>query len=200
MQRCRTSLAFRGGCGATPWSREFAAWLRQHNASCLERERAGFYGLDLYSLHASMAAVLEYLDTIDPTGAARARYRYSCFEDYGEERQAYGYAAAFNLSRSCEDQVVAQLVDLQRRATEYGQRDGHVAADDYFFAEQNARLLLHAEQYYRSMFVGRPDSWNLRDTHLAETLDALMQHVTRRREPADQAQEPSPKSLPYAVA
>jgi erythromycin esterase-like protein len=109
---------------------EFAAWLRQHNASCAERERAGFYGLDLYSLHTSMAAVLEYLDKIDPTAAARAHYRYSCFEDYGEEPQAYGYAAAFDLSRSCEDQVVAQLVDLQRRATEYAQRDGHVAADD----------------------------------------------------------------------
>ena len=142
---------------------EFAAWLRQHNASCAERERAGFYGLDLYSLHTSMAAVLEYLDKIDPTAAARARYRYSCFEDFGEEPQAYGYAAAFDLSRSCEDQVVAQLVDLQRRAAEYAERDGHVAADDYFFAEQNARLVLHAEQYYRSMFVGRPDSWNLRD-------------------------------------
>ena len=163
---------------------DFVAWLRQHNASRTERARAGFYGLDLYSLHSSMAAVLEYLDKIDPAAAARARYRYSCFEHYGEEPQVYGYAAAFDLSRSCEDQVVAQLVDLQRRAAEYAQRDGHVAADHYFFAEQNARLVLHAEQYYRSMFVGRPDSWNLRDTHMAETLDALVQHMTRNYERA----------------
>jgi len=158
---------------------DFITWLRQHNASLNERDRTGFYGLDLYSLHTSMAAVLEYLDKVDPAAAMRARYRYSCFEDYGEEPQAYGYAAAFDMSRSCEDQVVAQLVDLQRRAAEYAQRDGHIAADDYFFAEQNARLVLHAEQYYRSMFVGRPDSWNLRDTHMAETLDALMQHMKR---------------------
>ena len=158
---------------------DFVTWLRQHNASREERERTGFYGLDLYSLHTSMAAVLEYLDRVDPAAAARARYRYSCFEDYGEEPQAYGYAAAFDMSRSCQDQVIAQLVDLQRRAAEYGNRDGHIAADDYFFAEQNARLVSNAERYYRSMFAGRPDSWNLRDTHMAETLDALVQHMTR---------------------
>jgi erythromycin esterase-like protein len=158
---------------------EFITWLRQHNASREGSQQTGFYGLDLYSLQSSMAAVLEYLDKVDPSAATRARYRYACFEHYGEEPQAYGYAAAFDMTKSCEDEVVAQLVELRRRATDYANRDGRIAADDYFFAEQNAHLVQNAEQYYRAMFVGRPDSWNLRDTHMDQTLDALMQHAAR---------------------
>ena len=154
-------------------------WLRGHNASLEASARAGFYGLDLYSLHSSVAAVLAYLDKVDRTAATRARYRYSCFEDYGEEPHAYGYAAAFDLTQSCEDAVIEQLVDLRRRAADYATRDGQIAADDYFFAEQNARLVQSAEQYYRAMFVGRPDSWNVRDLHMADILDALCGHTAR---------------------
>src|SRR5207245_5118828 len=102
-----------------------------------------------------------------------------CFEDFGEDSQAYGYAATIGLSRSCEDDVVAQLVDLRRRAADYATRDGRIAADEYFFAEQNARLVRNAEEYYRAMFGGRVESWNLRDTHMVETLDALRTHVQR---------------------
>jgi erythromycin esterase-like protein len=156
---------------------DFIEWLRRHNESREYAARTGFYGLDLYSLHTSMAAVLSYLDKVDPAAAARARYRYSCFEDYGEEPQAYGYAASFDLSQSCEDEVVAQLVELRRRAAEYATRDGRIAADDYFFAEHNARLVRNAEQYYRSMFAGRVSSWNLRDTHMHQTLEALLEHA-----------------------
>jgi erythromycin esterase-like protein len=156
---------------------DFIEWLRRRNASTGPEARTGFYGLDLYSLHSSVAAVLEYLDKVDPTAAARARYRYGCFEDYGEEPQAYGHAAAFDLTKSCEDDVVAQLMELRRRAAEYASRDGRIAADDYFFAEQNARLVQNAEQYYRSMFSGRTDSWNLRDTHMQQTLEALLVHI-----------------------
>ena len=156
---------------------EFLAWLREHNATRDAPGRAGFYGLDLYSLHSSVAAVLDYLQRVDPAAAQRARYRYACFEDYGEEPQAYGYAATFDLEKSCEDDVIAQLVDLRRRAPEYATRDGRVAADAYFFAEQNARLVRNAEQYYRAMFGGRTDSWNLRDTHMMQTLEALLGHV-----------------------
>ena len=156
---------------------DFIEWLRSRNASIEAGTRAGFYGLDLYSLHSSMDAVLNYLNKIDPAAAARARYRYGCFEDYGEEPQAYGYAAAFDLTRSCEDEVVDQLVELRRRAAEYATRDGRIAADDYFFAEQNARLVTNAEQYYRSMFGGRTNSWNLRDTHMQQTLEALLTHI-----------------------
>jgi erythromycin esterase-like protein len=156
---------------------EFLTWLRRHNQALTPAARVGFYGLDLYSLHSSIDAVLGYLRKVDPAAAERARNRYACFEDFGENSQAYGYAASFGLSRSCEDDVVAQLVELRRRAAEYATRDGRIAADEYFFAEQNARLVRNAEQYYRSMFGGHVESWNLRDTHMMETLNALVAHV-----------------------
>lgn len=156
---------------------DFIQWLRTHNASEPATARVGFYGLDLYSLHASIDAVLMYLRKVDPPAAERALYRYGCFEDFGEDTQAYGYAATAGLSRSCEDDVVAQLLDLQRRAAECASRDGRIAADEYFFAEQNARLVRNAEEYYRAMFGGRVESWNLRDTHMMETLEALLAHV-----------------------
>jgi erythromycin esterase-like protein len=156
---------------------EFLEWLHANNASRAATARTGFYGLDLYSLHASIDAVLTYLRKVDPAGAERARYRYGCFEDFGEDTQAYGYAASTGLSSSCEDEVVAELVELRRRATDYASRDGRIAADEYFFAEQNARLVRNAEEYYRSMFGGHVLSWNLRDTHMMETLEALLNHV-----------------------
>jgi erythromycin esterase-like protein len=149
----------------------FLHWLHGFNARISKRQdRVGFYGLDLYSLHASMRAVLAYLDKVDPEGAQRARYRYSCFDHYGEDSQAYGYAASFGLDKGCEDEVVAQLVEMRRRAAELASRDGRVEPDDYLFAEQNARLVQNAERYYRTMFAGRAESWNVRDRHMAETL------------------------------
>jgi erythromycin esterase-like protein len=157
----------------------FLEWLRGHNAPLDADSRVGFYGLDLYSLHTSMQAVLDYLRKVDPAAAERARYRYSCFEDFGEDSQSYGYAATIGVSRSCEDEVVAQLVELRRRAADYAGRDGRIAADDYFYAEQNARLVRNAEQYYRAMFGGRVESWNLRDRHMMETLQALVGHRGR---------------------
>ncbi len=156
---------------------EFVERLRSHNESLSVASRVGFYGIDLYSLHASIESVLGYLDRVDPEAAKRARYRYSCFEHHGEDPQAYGYAASFDLAQSCEDEALNQLVELQRRAAEYANRDGHVAAEDYFYAEQNARLVKNAEEYYRSMFRGRVSSWNLRDRHMAETIDALAAHL-----------------------
>jgi erythromycin esterase-like protein len=155
---------------------EFIEWLYQHNGGAA---KAGFYGLDLYSLHASIRAVIRYLDKVDPEGAGRARQRYSCFDQANEDPQAYGYAASLGLDRSCEDEVVAQLLDLRRRAVEYARRDGRVAEDEYFQAEQNARLAKNAEEYYRTMFRGRVSSWNLRDAHMAETLQELVRHLDR---------------------
>ena len=158
---------------------DFAGWLRDHNDSLPEGAvKTGFYGLDLYSLHASIAAVLDYLGKVDPAGAERARRRYSCFDHFGEDPQEYGYAAGLGLSHTCESEVVSQLIDLQRGASEYARRDGRVAADDFFFAEQNARLVKNAEEYYRTMFHGRISSWNLRDLHMADTLDALVEHFS----------------------
>lgn len=163
--------------------RDFVEWLRQHNSALSPNEpKVGFYGLDLYSLHASMEAVINYLDEIDPEAAQRARYRYSCFEDFGEDPQAYGYAASFGLDQSCEGDVVNQLLELQRRAADYIRRDGRVAEDAYFYAEQNARLAVRAEEYYRAMFKGRPSTWNLRDQHMSESLDALLQHLDKQVE------------------
>ncbi|HSU66589.1 MAG TPA: erythromycin esterase family protein [Tepidisphaeraceae bacterium] len=165
---------------------DFVEWLRRHNQTAARgRPRCGFYGMDLYSLYTSMAEVLDYLDRVDPQAARRARFRYGCFEQFEEDPQAYGYAAAFDLGGSCQEKVVAQLVDMQRHTAELARRDGQVAEDEAFYAEQNARLAQNAEAYYRQMFAGRIDTWNLRDTHMADTIDALLRHLDRTRgEPA----------------
>jgi erythromycin esterase-like protein len=155
---------------------DFVGWLRNHNEH-RHTKRTGFYGLDLYSLHASMRAVLDFLDKVDPEAARRARYRYACFDNFGGDTQAYGYAAGLGLSKSCEDEVIGQWMEMRRRAADLANRDGRVARDAFFFAEQNARLVKNAEEYYRSMFRGETSSWNLRDMHMAETLEALVHHL-----------------------
>ncbi|HVG00745.1 MAG TPA: erythromycin esterase family protein, partial [Chloroflexia bacterium] len=160
---------------------DFVGWLREHNDSLREGGgKAGFYGLDLYSLYSSIQAVLAYLDEVDPEAAGRARYRYGCFEHYAEDTQAYGYAAGFGLSNPCEEEVINQLVELQNKAPVYANMDGKLAEDEFFFAEQNARLVKNSEEYYRTMFHGRVSSWNLRDSHMVETLEALAEHLDKR--------------------
>ena len=155
---------------------DFVEWLWNHDRGKEEREQAHFFGMDLYSLHASVDAVLRYLERVDPEGAKRARFRYSCFDHFGEDPQAYGYAASFDLSRSCEDVAVRQLVELQRRMRDRPGGD-EAAATEWFSAEQNARLVKNAEEYYRSMFRGRVSSWNLRDRHMVETLVMIAEHL-----------------------
>lgn len=157
---------------------DFVGWLRTHNDDLPNTSaKVGFYGLDLYSLHTSIEAVLIYLDKIDPEAGQRARNRYACFDHFGKDEQSYGYATGLGLAESCEEEVVNQLIEIHRRATEYARRDGRVALDDYFYAWQNARLVMNAERYYRSMFRGRVSSWNLRDSHMAETLDSLLTYL-----------------------
>jgi erythromycin esterase-like protein len=151
---------------------DFAAWLRTHNDSHRESQ-AGFYGLDLYSLFASMGEVLRYLDREDPAAATRARVLYSCFDHFHDDPQAYGYGVSYGMSRSCEDEATRLLVKLRGRASQ---------SDDFFDAEQNARLVKNAEEYYRSMFRGRVSSWNLRDGHMFETLQELCAHLEKRGE------------------
>jgi erythromycin esterase-like protein len=159
---------------------DFVGWLRSHNdALPSPQRRVGFYGLDLYSLHASMEAVITYLDKVDPRAAERARLRYACFDNYGADTQVYGFAAGLGLGESCETEVVTQLIELRRAAAEYALRDGRIAEDDFFFAEQNARLVRDAEQYYRTMYQGDVWSWNLRDRHMVETLEALEEFLRR---------------------
>ncbi len=164
---------------------DFVGWLRAYNDDRRGgAAKAGFYGLDLYSMYQSIEAVLQYLDKVDPEAARRARYRYACFEHFGEDSQAYSYAASFDLGESCEAEAVGQLVELQRKAGELAQRDGRLAEDEYFFVQQNARLVKSAEEYYRAMFHSHIGSWNLRDTHMAETLGHLAEHVSQQGQPA----------------
>ena len=144
-----------------------------------ERRKAGFYGLDLYSLYFSIDEVITYLARVDPAAAQRARERYACFDHYGtDDGQTYGLAAAMGAGETCEQEVIDQLADLQRHGVEYARRDGPLAEDEQFYAEQNALLVRNAAEYYRSMFAGRVSSWNLRDRHMVETLNAVQGHLT----------------------
>lgn len=154
-------------------------WLRKHNDKLPAKNRVGFYGLDLYSLYDSIAAVVSYLDKVDPQAAEEARQRYSCLEFVGEEAQGYGYAVHFGYRLSCEDQVVEQLLDLRARRQQLLSRDGLVATDEQFAAEQNARVVHNAERYYRVMFDREENTWNLRDQHMSDTLEALRCHLSR---------------------
>jgi len=164
---------------------DFVGWLRAYNDDLgNDASKVGFYGLDLYSLHTSMEVVLDYLQKVDPEGASRARERYSCFGHFGEDTQSYGYAAAFGITESCEKEVVDQLTEMNRRATELANRDGRVAADEFFMAEQKARLVRNAEQYYRTMYRSDVSSWNLRDQHMVETLQSLDRHLGSTDRPA----------------
>jgi erythromycin esterase-like protein len=151
----------------------FVDWLREHNRTTGEFGHVGFYGLDLYSLSSSMAEVVTYLERVDPGAADRARGRYGCFDHYSQDGQQYGYAASFGEAEPCEDAVVAQLTELRERSAELVRAGSAGSADEHFHAEQNARLARNAEAYYRSMFRGRDESWNLRDRHMGETLREL---------------------------
>jgi erythromycin esterase-like protein len=104
---------------------DFVGWLREHNdEQAFEDRKCGFYGLDLYSLHASIEAVLAYLRKVDPEAAKQARHHYSCFEHFGKDITTYGYAAGFRMTPTCEEAVVKSLVELRRKAMDYLQRDG----------------------------------------------------------------------------
>ena len=153
---------------------ELVEWLHARNGKVADSERAGFYGLDLYSLHASIRAVLSYLDDVDPEAAARAKQRYACFDH--ADPQHYGMNAYFG-TQDCEDEVVAQLVEQQRRRSARSGRSP--SGDGWFDAMVNANVVKNAEAYYRTMFAGRSASWNLRDTHMADTADMLLQHLGR---------------------
>jgi len=167
---CKICVKLFGQSGTNP---QLAQWIS-----------AGFYGLDIYSLHASMALVLAYLDKVDPDAARRARSRYACFDQFGDDPQTYGYAAGLGLRPTCETEVITQLIDLQRNAMRYARMDGVPALERYFDAERNARVVKDAEEYYRTMFQGRVSSWNLRDRHMVETHRPACPRKKRQRLPA----------------
>lgn len=157
-------------------------WLRLQNMRRSERDGVlGFFGLDLYSLRSSMEAVVRYLSQVDPEAARQARERYSCFDHLAEDPQRYGYTANFGMRKDCEDEVIKQLIALTQDAGRLVDGGDSEAADELFFAQQNARVAANAEAYYRAMFQGRDTSWNLRDTHMDETLAALQDHIASLR-------------------
>ncbi len=148
---------------------ELAEWLRGHNDKSPERSKAGFYGLDVYSLWDSLYQVLGYLGKNLPSALPAARRALQCFEPFGEDAQDYARASRW-VDASCEDEVVALLAELRRAASHPPQGDREAA----FNAEQNALVVKNAEDYYRTVVCGGPDSWNVRDRHMTETLERLM--------------------------
>jgi erythromycin esterase-like protein len=163
---------------------DFVAWLREFNQRCLPQQQVGFYGMDLYSLSASVAAVLDYLESVSPQAAAAARARYACFDMFLEEPQRYGYAATLGLTEDCERVAIEQLVELRTQVSEEVLRVGLADADEQFWAEQNALVVQNAERYYRAMFGEFRNSWNIRDTHMFDTLISLQQSLSRDETPA----------------
>lgn len=160
---------------------EFVEWLRAHNVARPPGQHAGFYGVDLYSLHRSMAAVLRHLDAADPDAARRARERYACFDQYGEDSKLYGLMAGLGSAEGCEQEVISAWIDLQRRSVQAASSGAPDAdAEAAFDAEQNALLVKNAEAYYRSIYRREVSSWNLRDRHMDETLERLERHLHAR--------------------
>ncbi len=157
----------------------FIDWLHDYNIRS-QRDPVGFYGLDLYSLNTSIDAVIAYLDSMDPEAAKRARGRYGCMTAYADP-EVYGYMTGRAGRDTCEDELAAQLRDLRQNTFSYLERDGALDGEAFFSAEQNARLVKNAEVYYRAMFRGRPRSWNVRDTHMADTLDELADFLGERQ-------------------
>jgi len=151
---------------------EFVDWLREYNMHATPAQRVAFHGLDLYSLHASIRAILDYLDDVDPQVARVARERYGCLTPWQADPATYGQAALTGAYRTCEDDVANMLIDLLEKRADYTPRDGERFMD----AVQNARLVTNAERYYRIMYYGSRASWNLRDSHMFETLLNLMDH------------------------
>jgi protein-L-isoaspartate(D-aspartate) O-methyltransferase len=148
----------------------FVEWLRVHNAGQPPGRQVSFHGLDLYSLNASIRAVVDYLDRVDPDAAAVARRRYGCLAPWASEPAGYGRMALTQGYALCERAVTDMLRELLDRRMEYTARDG----GDWFDAAQNARLVRNAEAYYRAMYYGSAESWNLRDSHMFQTLQQLL--------------------------
>ncbi|MNS09775.1 Erythromycin esterase [compost metagenome] len=153
---------------------DFVAWLRDHNDQLEDAAaKVGFYGLDVYSLHASMEEVVGYLRQVDPRAAEEAARRYACFEPFAEDTQQYAISAHY-MSQSCEDEVVSTLQDLRRKRFDY---ESVSDADAFFQAELNALAAVNAERYYRLMVHGGATTWNLRDRHMVDVLNRLLHHL-----------------------
>ncbi|HEY0012792.1 MAG TPA: protein-L-isoaspartate(D-aspartate) O-methyltransferase [Allosphingosinicella sp.] len=149
---------------------DFVRWLAAHNQPREPAARTGFYGLDLYNLGGSIRAVIDYLDEVDPEAAAIARERYGCLAPWRDNPQGYGRMAISEGYARCEAKVVQVLRALLENRQDYAARDG----DEWLDAAANARLVKNAEGYYRAMYESSAESWNLRDTHMFETLCQIL--------------------------
>jgi len=152
--------------------REFVDWLRTYNAGIKPGGRVAFHGLDLYSLYNSIRSVLDYLDSVDPHTAEVARRRYGCLTPWQSDPAVYGQATLTGKYHSCEREVTSMLTELMKKRQAYAEHDGERFLD----AMQNARLVANAERYYRTMYYGSRSSWNLRDSHMFETLKNLLSY------------------------
>ncbi|MBA3662091.1 MAG: erythromycin esterase family protein [Gammaproteobacteria bacterium] len=156
----------------------FLEWLRHYNDKRnVSQQKIGFYGLDVYSLYASIQVVIEYLERVDPAAAENAKQRYACFDHVKQDPQSYGYQATLEKSKSCVKAVTQQWLELQSHVLEYIKKDEFQFEEAYFNALQNALIVKNAEHYYRSLFEGAAKSWNVRDQHMAETFNVLINHL-----------------------
>jgi erythromycin esterase-like protein len=159
--------------------RDFAGWLRERNQPFGSGEQAGFYGMDLYSLFRSQQEVIRYLDSVDPDAASRARDRYACFQNFNDDPELYAYSVWLRIAPSCEAAAIDQFNEMLARTLPDLAED-IAAQDELFNAQQNARVVKNGEEYYRTMYTFGVSGWNLRDRHMAETLEALQRHLTNR--------------------
>ncbi|MGF9696273.1 erythromycin esterase family protein [Paenibacillus sp. MABNR03] len=155
---------------------DFAEWLKEHNAAnhteSSERPKVGFYGIDMYSLWESMEAIIGYLEETKSPQLEQARRTYACFDPYSKDHQSYGIAAGL-LSESCENEVVELLKQMQNR------RMAHPGSEEELNAEVNMLVTSSSEAYYRTMVRGGPESWNVRDKHMVESLKRIMAYYGR---------------------
>ena len=153
---------------------DFCRWLRRWNADRDDEGRVGFYGLDVYSLWDSMHELIAWLEVNEPGHVSRARRALACFEPFGEDGAEYAFAHRFSPT-SCEDAAVEVLRSL---CAERGRQEARAAdAEERFSAEQNAGVVVDAERYYRAMVQGSAASWNVRDVHMVDVLDRLLEHT-----------------------
>lgn len=155
----------------------FLTWLRQHNNSCNAKSKVGMYGLDLYSLHESMQAIIAFLAAQDPELAKQAKNRYACFDHTATDPQRYGYFVNQHLRESCIKEVKEQLLEMQHQTLSQLNADKLLQNDTEFYVNQNARIVKNAEEYYRTMFEPKAISWNIRDSHMAQTLSNIVAHI-----------------------
>jgi erythromycin esterase-like protein len=158
--------------------KDFVDWMKEYNTKVNNSaNEIGFYGLDVYSMNASRDAVIEYLETVDPELAAKAKKSYGCFDRFSRDTDTYSYKVGMGLASDCEDSVIKVLNQMLQHQAELMESDDTIEDDRYFYAKQNAKVVKNAENYYRNM-IGGDNTWNIRDGHMLETLVDLLKYYS----------------------